>query len=144
MTPLFRGGHNIAMKLPKAQFDRTVAFYRDILGMEVTDDSSDPVAEGVIRSAAVRFGPVTLWLDRVDNYAHADLWLELFTDDVDRATEYLATQGVAVQDELEPLPAGMAAHWISNPVGVPHIVRLPETSGSSSTRNVATLRPPTS
>ncbi|WP_228811119.1 hypothetical protein [Nocardia otitidiscaviarum] len=29
MTPTFRGGHNIAMKLPRAQFDRTVAFYRD-------------------------------------------------------------------------------------------------------------------
>ncbi|WP_280442811.1 VOC family protein [Nocardia brasiliensis] len=114
------------MKLPKAQFDRTVAFYRDVLGMAVTEDSSDPVAAGVIRSAAVQFGPVTLWLDRVDNYAHADLWLELFTDDVDRATEYLAAQGVAVQDELESLPAGMAAHWISNPAGVPHIVRLPD------------------
>ncbi|NNH68521.1 VOC family protein [Nocardia uniformis] len=124
MKPAFRGGNNIAMKLPKAQFDRTVAFYRDVLGMEVTDDSGEAIAEGVVQSAAIRFGPVTLWLDRVDNYAHADLWLELFTDDVDRATEYLATHGIPVQDELEPLPSGMNAHWISNPVGVPHIVRL--------------------
>lgn len=128
MTPTFRGGHNIAMKLPKAQFDRTVAFYREVLGMEVTDSSSEAVAEGVIQSVAIRFGPVTLWLDRVDNYARADLWLELFTDDVDRATEHLAAHGVPVQDELEPLPAGMNAHWISNPVGVPHIVRLPDNS----------------
>lgn len=124
MTPTFSGGHNIAMKLPKAQFDRTVAFYRDVLGMEVTDDSGEAIAEGVIQSAAIRFGPVTLWLDRVDNFARADLWLELFTDDVDRATEYLAAQGIPVQDELEPFPSGMNAHWISNPVGVPHIVRL--------------------
>ena len=78
------------------------------------------------QSVAVRFGPVTLWLDRVDNLAHADLWLELFTDDVGRATEHLAAHGVAVQDELEPLPAGLDAHWISNPAGVPHIVRLPD------------------
>jgi catechol 2,3-dioxygenase-like lactoylglutathione lyase family enzyme len=124
MTPIFRGGHNIAMKLPKAQFDRTVGFYRDVLGMEVTEDSGEAVAEGVIQSASVRFGPVTLWLDRVDNYARADIWLELFTDDVDRATEHLAAYGVPVQDELEPLPSGMNAHWISNPVGIPHIVRL--------------------
>ncbi|MFF3226754.1 VOC family protein [Nocardia suismassiliense] len=126
MTPTFRGGHNIAMKLPKAQFDRTVAFYRNTLGMEVTDNSGEAVAEGVIQSAAIQFGPVTLWLDRVDNYARADLWLELFTDDVDRATEHLAAHGVPVQDELEPLPSTMNAHWISNPVGIPHIVRLPD------------------
>ncbi|SRR5690606_14038637 len=122
MEPTFRGGHNVAMKLPKAQFDRTVAFYRDVLGMEVTEQD----AAGVAQSVAVRFGPVTLWLDRVDNLAHADLWLELFTDDVGRATEHLAAHGVAVQDELEPLPAGLDAHWISNPAGVPHIVRLPD------------------
>ncbi|WP_327090260.1 VOC family protein [Nonomuraea sp. NBC_01738] len=120
MSPTFRGGHNIAMKLPKAQFDRTVAFYRDILGMEVTDESSDAVDQ----CASVRLGPVTLWFDRVDNYARADLWLELFTDDVDAAAEHLAAHGVAVQDELEPFPAGMDAHWISNPVGIPHIIRL--------------------
>ncbi|QBS44567.1 VOC family protein [Nocardia sp. CS682] len=124
MTPTFRGGHNIAMKLPKAQFDRTVAFYRDTLGMEVTDNSGEAVAEGVMQSAAIQFGPVTLWLDRVDNYARADLWLELLTDDVDRATKHLAAHGVPVQDELEPLPSTMHAHWISNPVGIPHIVRL--------------------
>ncbi|TDC61784.1 hypothetical protein E1200_28130 [Actinomadura sp. GC306] len=127
MNPSFRGGHNIAMKLPKAQFDRTVAFYRDVLGMEVTDQD----AVGVAQSVSVRFGPVTLWLDRVDNYAHADLWLELFTDDVERATAHLAAHGVAVQDELEPLPAGLDAHWISNPAGVPHVVRLPDDGGRS-------------
>ncbi|XRQ06189.1 VOC family protein [Actinomadura welshii] len=127
MNPTFHGGHNIAMKLPKARFDRTVAFYRDVLGMEVTDHD----AAGVAQSVSVRFGPVTLWLDRVDNYAHADLWLELFTDDVDRATAHLAAHGVGVQDELEPLPAGLDAHWISNPAGVPHIVRLPDGAPSA-------------
>lgn len=126
MNLTFRGGHNIAMKLPKAQFDRTVAFYRDVLGMEVTDHGGETIAGGVAQSASVQFGPVTLWFDRVDNYAHPDLWLELFTDDVDRATAHLAAHGVGVQDELEPLPSGMDAHWISNPVGVPHIVRNPD------------------
>ncbi|MFD5315994.1 VOC family protein [Streptomyces sp. NPDC127098] len=126
MSPTFRGGHNIAMKLPKAQFDRTVAFYRDVLGMEVTDASDQAVTEGVAQSASVPFGPVTLWFDRVDNYSHAELWLELFTDDVDQATAHLAAHGVATRDELEPLPSGMNAHWISDPVGIPHIVRSPE------------------
>jgi len=31
----FQGGLNVAMKLPKAEFDRTLSFYRDILGFEV-------------------------------------------------------------------------------------------------------------
>jgi hypothetical protein len=33
------------------------------------------------------------------------------------------THGVRTQDELEPLPADMDGHWISNPAGIPHLVR---------------------
>lgn len=68
-APEFRGGLNVAMKLPKAQFDRTVAFYRDVLGLEVADESGPHVVTAVPRCASLRFGPVTLWLDQVDNYA---------------------------------------------------------------------------
>nr|CEL22935.1 hypothetical protein [Kibdelosporangium sp. MJ126-NF4] len=112
------------MKLPKAQYEQTVAFYRDVLGMDVMDESDVDVAAGVPQSASVQFGPVKLWFDRVDNYSRAELWLELFTDDVDDATRHLAAHSVVPQDELESLPPGMTAHWITNPVGVPHIVRL--------------------
>ncbi|MBE1490798.1 VOC family protein [Plantactinospora soyae] len=124
MTPQFRGGQNIAMKLPKAQFEQTVTFYRDVLGMDVTDETGEGVEGVVSRCASVQFGPVKLWLDQVDNYARADIWLELFTDDVAVATDHLARHGVIPQDELEPFPSGLAAHWISNPVGIPHIVRI--------------------
>ncbi len=65
-----------------------------------------------------------LWFDLIDNYVRADIWLELVTDDVDLATRYLAEYGVGTQDELEPLPSGLAAHWVSNPAGIPHVVRL--------------------
>jgi len=123
MRPHFEGGHNIAMKLPKAKFDQTVAFYRDVLGMKVTDETGLGVDGVVSQCASIQFGPVKLWLDRVDNYARADLWLEIFTDDVDLATEHLAAHNVLPQDELEEFPPGMQAHWISNPVGIPHIVR---------------------
>jgi len=30
---------------------------------------------------------------------------------------------VATQDEREPLPDGLPAHWIGNPAGIPHFVR---------------------
>jgi hypothetical protein len=129
----FQGGLNIAMKIPKARYEETVVFYRDILGLEVTDQTGAPgVVDAVPRCASVRFGPVTLWLDLVENYARSDLWLELFTDDVDRATAYLVDKGVATIDEVEPLPNGMKAHWISNPAGVTHLVRLPDDTAAGS------------
>lgn len=126
MSPQFRGGHNIAMKLPKTQFEATVAFYRDVLNMEVTEVPSQSLDGTVPQSVSVPFGTVTLWLDRVDNYAQAGIWLELFTDDVEAATQHLAQQGVPAQDELEALPTGLQAHWISNPAGIPHVLRHPD------------------
>lgn len=126
MKPTFQGGHNIAMKLPKAQYDETIAFYRDILGMEVTDEAGYGVDGVVAQSASVQFGPVKLWLDRVDNHARGDLWLEIFTDDVDRAMQHLADHGVTPQDELEPFPPRLDAHWITNPAAITHLVRRPD------------------
>lgn len=126
-TSRFRGGLNVAMKLPKARFDETVAFYRDVLGMEVTDQTGQPGVVGAVpRSASIRFGPVTLWLDLVENLPRSDVWLELFTDDVAGAVRHLRAHGVVTQDELEPLPEGMDGHWISNPAGVVHLVRASE------------------
>lgn len=111
------------MKLPKTEFDRTLAFYRDVLGLEVKDESGPLVVDAVPRCASVEFGPVTLWLDLVENYARADLWLEVFTDDVDAATRHLAEHGFGTRDELEPLPAGSTGHWITNPAGITHLIR---------------------
>jgi catechol 2,3-dioxygenase-like lactoylglutathione lyase family enzyme len=126
MKPRFRGGLNVAMKVPKAKFDETLAFYSDVLGMKVTEETGPGTGGAVTKSASVEFGPITLWFDLVENYAQAELWLELFTDDVEHATQHLAEHEVVTQDELEPLPAGLDAHWVSNPVGIPHVVRRPD------------------
>ncbi|WP_418154312.1 VOC family protein [Actinoalloteichus caeruleus] len=125
-SPRFRGGPNIAMKLPAARFDDTVAFYRDVLGLDVTEEPS--AATGMVsRSVRVDFGAYALWLDRVDNYARSDIWLELTTDDLDDAVRHLAAHGVGTNDELEELPTGSRAHWVCAPTGVPHILH-PHTS----------------
>lgn len=121
-TPTFRGGVNIAMKIPAAHYDDTLAFYRDTLGLDVETEPDAP-GEQVSRTARVQFGPCTLWLDQVDSTAHHDLWLELNTDDLDAATRHLAAHGAPTRDELEPLPP--RAHWVCNPAGVPHILREP-------------------
>ncbi|RLV54902.1 VOC family protein [Aeromicrobium phragmitis] len=119
--PQFRGGTNIALKVPAAQYPATVAFYRDVLGLDVVENAAEPYGM-VTTSARMEFGPCTLWLDQVENYASAGVWLELLTDDLDAASAHLERHGVRAQDELEPFPAGSRAHWVSNPVFVPHVL----------------------
>ena len=113
----FRAGVNVAMKIPKSQFDATLAFYRDVLGFAVRRESG----QGTPVSYSLQFGPITLWLDRVDNYAHADVWLEIATEDLAAATQHLQAHGARIRDELEPL-YGVNGHWISNPAGVVHLL----------------------
>lgn len=119
----FVGGVNVAMKVPKAQYDATVAFYRDTLGFAV-ERVEDTGAASVAVSHRLSFGPVTLWLDRVDAAARSDVWLELGTDDLAAATAQLAAAGVEPCDEVEPLEGEAVArsHWIRNPAGVIHLL----------------------
>jgi predicted enzyme related to lactoylglutathione lyase len=118
MKPTFEGGVNIAIKVPKSKYEKTVSFYRDILKLEVTEK---PIANPTVsRTHAVKFGPNTVWLDCVDNYTHAEAWLELKTNDVAEATEYLKQNGIETCDELEKIPENM--HWIQDPAGTVFIV----------------------
>ncbi|MBB5079162.1 VOC family protein [Nonomuraea endophytica] len=118
----YTAGLNIAMKIPKAQYEATVAFYRDTLGFEVKEEDVG-YAPTVATTHSVKFGPNTLWLDRVDNYSHPDLWLQLHTDDLDAATAELAEVGVHPCDEVEPLEnLATRTHWIKNPAGVVHLL----------------------
>ena len=116
----FTPGLNIAMKIPKADYDATVAFYRDVLGFPVTQqDSGTP---SIACSYAVQFGPVTLWLDRADHAARSDLWLQVCTDDLQAAMARLSESGIHSCEEVEQLP-GDNAHWVRNPTGVVHLVQ---------------------
>lgn len=119
----FEPGVNVAMKVPRAHYDATVAFYRDTLGFEVVP-VEDTGAATVSASHRLSFGPVTLWLDRVDAAARSDVWLELATDDLAAATAHLAAAGIEPCDEVEPLhgEAGRTSHWIRNPAGVIHLL----------------------
>lgn len=119
METKFEGGINIAIKIPKSKYDRTVAFYRDILKLEVAEKPiNNPT---VSRTHEVKFGNNIIWLDCVDNYTHSETWLELNVPDVDNATKYLALHGVETCDEIEKLPANM--HWITDPAGSVFIVK---------------------
>lgn len=104
-------GRNIAIKVPLHRWAETVAFYRDRVGLAVTRELDD--------SIAFAFGGVTLWVDRVERQSQTDVWLELFSDDPDKALDDL---GSPKRDELEPL-GGVTGHWTSDPAGVVLLVR---------------------
>ena len=114
MEPKFEGGINIAVKIPKGKYEKTVAFYRDILKLEVEE-------KPIQNPHQVKFGGNILWLDCVDNYTHSETWLELSTPDVGLATTYLSEKGIHTCDELEELPDNM--HWITDPAGTVFILK---------------------
>jgi catechol 2,3-dioxygenase-like lactoylglutathione lyase family enzyme len=113
MEPKFEGGINIAMKIPKSKYEKTVAFYRDVLKLEVEEKPIDHPT--ISRTHRVKFGPNQVWLDCVDNYSRSEVWMELKTPDVAEATKFLSSNGIDTCDELEEIPADM--HWIQDPAG---------------------------
>lgn len=113
MNQQFTPGINIAIKIPKNKYEKTVDFYKNILKFEVTEKPIDHPT--VSRTHQVKFGDTILWLDCVDNYTHSETWLQLTVPDINQATEYLESHDVATCDELEKLPQGM--HWIQDPAG---------------------------
>lgn len=113
MNPKFQAGINIAIKIPKSKYDKTVAFYRDVLKLEVEEKPIDNPT--VSRTHEVKLGSNIIWLDCVDNYTHSETWLQLTVPDIDEATSYLQSNDVEICDELEELPENM--HWITDPAG---------------------------
>jgi len=118
MKPKFTPGKNIAMKVPAHEFDKTVVFYRDILGFETTDDSSSANMESV----TFRFGDKNLWIDKFPGISQAEIWLEIVTDDITAAAEYFAKNGCIRRDEIEPLPEGFKGFWLANPANIIHLI----------------------
>ena len=118
MNPIFSGGVNIAIKIPKIKYDETVSFYKDVLHLSVVEKPIN--IPTVSRTHEVKFGPNTVWLDCVDNYTHSEIWLELKTPDVHVATQYLDAKGIKTCDEIEEIPNDR--HWIMDPAGTVFIV----------------------
>lgn len=118
MTAEFRGGLNIAMKVPSHQYEATLAFYRDVVGLAPMDDKAP--AKGFV------FGPNRLWIDEVPNYSQAEIWLELFTLDHAAALSHLEESGSVRCESVEALGKGFRGGWIMNPAGIVHLVREPD------------------
>lgn len=110
----FSGGRNIALKVPPHLYEATVTFYRDVLTL--------PQLQGRLPSVVFEFGANQLWVDRVPGLSQAETWLEVVTDDTSAAAERLREAGVVRRDEIEPLPEGFQAFWVSSPAQIIHLV----------------------
>ncbi len=113
--PGFAAGANIAMKIPARDYDRTVDFYRNVIGLPLLKESPG--------SVVLEFGGKQLWLDRTQQLSQAEIWLEIRTDDTAAAREFFLEGGVARRDEIKTLPDGSGAFWIANPCGIIHLIR---------------------
>lgn len=111
----FTAGRNIAMKVPPHVYDDTVRFYRDVLGFRELPEYQP--------SVVFEFGGNRLWIDRVTGLSQSETWLEVQASDLAAAEELLAEAKVVRCDEIEPLPDGFKAFWVSSPASIIHLVR---------------------
>jgi hypothetical protein len=118
MAAQIKGGFNIAMKVPSHQYEATLAFYRDVIGLKPFDEKAP--------ARGFELGPNRLWIDEAPMLSQAEVWLELFTDNSSEALEHLAKAGVVRCDAIEPLEEGFRGGWIMNPANIVHMVREPD------------------
>ncbi len=86
MTATITGGINIAMKVPPHQYQATIAFYRDLVGLKPFTAKAPAIG--------FELGPNRLWIDEAPMLSQAEVWLELFTDDFSKAATHFAEAGV--------------------------------------------------
>lgn len=112
--PQFTAGRNLALKVPPHAYEATVQFYRDVLGLkEITKHAP---------SIGFEFGSNNLWIDRVPGVSQAEMWLEVVTNDIEAASEHFKAADVVRCDEIEPLPQGFQAFWVSSPASIVHLI----------------------
>lgn len=118
MMPVSRAGLNRAIKVPPHEYDATLSFHRDTLGLTEVSGEADST-----RTVRFRFGDKTLRIDRVDTISQAEIWLEVVNDDLQAAADHFARHEVFRRDEIEPLPDTIRGFWISSPANIIHLVQ---------------------
>lgn len=122
MKTQFQPGSNIAIKVPPHEYEQTVSFYRDTIGLKETDMGSPDQDESV----SFEFGDKRLWIDKVSGLSQAEVWLELRADNMEAAARYLEDQGVVRRDEVERLPEDFKGFWICSPSNIIHLIAAPD------------------
>jgi len=107
MKPKFSPGNNIALKTPSHEYEKTVHFYKDILGLEQKQVDSPDEFESVV----FQFGDKNLWIDKISGISQAEIWLEIETENVAEAKKYLEDSGCSIN-----------GFWLSSPSNIVHLV----------------------
>lgn len=118
MKPIFKPGRNIAMKVPAHEYESTVAFYREVLGLKPKEMQSPDTYESIV----FEFGDKNLWIDKIAGISQAEIWLEVETGNIKEAEIYLKKKGCARRDEIEPLPGDFKGFWVSSPSNIIHLI----------------------
>jgi len=101
------------MKIPPAEYESTLRFYRDVVGLRQLE-SYKP-------DSVFQFGSSLLWLDCMPEVKQTEVWLELLTSDTTLAAEYLSRSGVEGCDSVEKLPPGLESFWVRSPAPILHL-----------------------
>ncbi|MDR2877507.1 MAG: hypothetical protein LBV36_05655 [Chromatiales bacterium] len=128
MKPEFSAGRNLAMKVPAHEHERTLSFYRDVLGLRQLAGA----APGSAKTAAFEFSDKVLWIDEVSGISQAELWLEIITDDIELAAQYLHDHDCVRRDDIESLPEGFRGFWLSSPANIIHLIAAQNQSDTPS------------
>ena len=116
--PPFKAGKNIAIKVPSHEYEKTISFYRDIIGLDEKEVSSlDPH-----ESYSFVFGDKNLWIDKISGISQTEVWFELVTDNCTEAAVYLEAHGIVRRDGIEPLPDDFKGFWVSSPSNIIHLI----------------------
>ena len=110
----FKAGKNIAMKVPSHQYEQTVLFYRDIIGLHQLKNEEPQIV--------FEFGDKKLWIDKENHLSQAEIWLELTCSDLEEAKKYLASEKIIRRNEIEKLPKDFEGFWISSPSDIIHLI----------------------
>ncbi len=68
---------------------------------------------------------VVFYRDRLcleQSASQAEIWLEIITDDLEKATQYLNNKQCTRKDEIEPFAEGFRGFWISSPYNIIHLI----------------------
>ena len=109
---MLRGGPNIAVKVPPQQWEQTVRFYGESMGLARI--------ESLAPAVVFELGADRLWIDRVETLRQAEVWLEFQTDSSATTVALLSHEGFVHGDSIEPLPKGFHRFWIAGPADFLH------------------------
>eukprot|EP01064_Diplonema_japonicum_P039610 TRINITY_DN9981_c0_g2_i1.p2 TRINITY_DN9981_c0_g2~~TRINITY_DN9981_c0_g2_i1.p2 ORF type:complete len:363 (+),score=127.25 TRINITY_DN9981_c0_g2_i1:34-1122(+) len=114
---VFNGGNSLIIKCPTHKYESTVAFYRDILRLNVEYSSKD-----TCKLEWSEF--MYVWISRTDKLTHPSVWLVVDTNCTVRA-KALLEKCEMMRNEVDQLAEGVDGFWASPVNDMVHLIKGP-------------------